>query len=50
MILQYESAQAVLHACLVSASDMKATVSGPKGRIDIYSPWFMTEGFFHYCK
>ncbi|MEO7978486.1 Gfo/Idh/MocA family oxidoreductase [Flavobacterium sp.] len=45
MILQYESAQAVLHAGLVSASDMKATVSGTKGRIDVNSPWFMTEGY-----
>ena len=45
MILQYESAQAVLHAGLVSASDMKATISGTSGRIDIDSPWFMTEGY-----
>ena len=45
MILQYESAQAVLHAGLVSASDMKATISGTKGRIDIDSPWFMTDGY-----
>jgi predicted dehydrogenase len=45
MILQYESAQAVLHAGLVSASDMKATISGTLGRIDINSPWFMTEGY-----
>lgn len=45
MILQYESAQAVLHAGLVSASDMKATISGTLGRIDINSAWFMTEGY-----
>ena len=45
MILQYESAQAVLHAGLVSASDMKATVSGTSGRIEIDSPWFMAEGY-----
>ena len=45
MILQYESAQAVLHAGLVSASDMKATISGTVGRIDVDSPWFMTEGY-----
>lgn len=45
MILQYESAQSVLHAGLVSASDMKATISGTNGRIDINSPWFMTEGY-----
>ncbi|MDR7210005.1 Gfo/Idh/MocA family oxidoreductase [Flavobacterium piscis] len=45
MILEYQSAQSVLHAGLVSASDMKATISGTKGRIDIDSPWFMTEGY-----
>lgn len=45
MILQYQSAQSVLHAGLVSASDMKATISGTQGRIDIDSPWFMTEGY-----
>jgi predicted dehydrogenase len=45
MILQYQSAQSVLHAGLVSASDMKATISGTHGRIDIDSPWFMTEGY-----
>lgn len=45
MILQYESAQSVLHAGLVSGSDMKATVSGTKGRIDIDTHWFMTEGY-----
>ena len=45
IILQYPSAQAVLHAGLVSASDMKATISGTQGRIEIQSPWFMTEGY-----
>jgi predicted dehydrogenase len=45
MILQYPAAQSVLHAGLVSASDMKATISGTRGRIDIDSPWFMTEGY-----
>jgi predicted dehydrogenase len=45
MILQYESAQSVLHAGLISASDMKATISGTQGRIDIDSPWFMTQGY-----
>jgi len=45
MILQYQSAQAVLHAGFVSTSDMKATISGTKGRIEIQSPWFMTVGY-----
>ncbi|OXA84296.1 Gfo/Idh/MocA family protein [Flavobacterium hercynium] len=45
MILQYELAQAVLHAGLVSASDMKASISGTNGRIELNSPWFMAEGY-----
>lgn len=45
MILQYEAAQAVLHAGFTSASDMKATISGTKGRIIINSPWFMADGY-----
>ena len=45
MILQYQSAQAVLHAGFVSTSDMKAIISGTKGRIEIQSPWFMAEGY-----
>ena len=45
MILQYQSAQAVLYAGFVSTSDMKAIISGTKGRIEIQSPWFMAEGY-----
>lgn len=45
MILQYESAQSVLHASIVSESDMKASISGSKGRIELNSPWFATEGY-----
>jgi predicted dehydrogenase len=45
MILQYEEAQAVLHAGFVSSSDMKASLSGTKGRIELNSPWFMAEGY-----
>lgn len=45
MILQYESAQAVLHAGFISASDMKANISGTQGRIELNSPWFMAEGY-----
>lgn len=45
MILQYQSAQAVLHAGFVSTSDMKATIGGNKGRIEIQPPWFMSEGY-----
>lgn len=45
MILQYESAQAVLHASIVSESEMKAVISGTKGRIELNAPWFMADGY-----
>lgn len=45
MILQYKSAQAVLHASIVSESDMKATISGTKGVIVLNSPWFVANGY-----
>lgn len=45
MILQYESAQSVLHASIVSESDMKASISGSKGRIELNSPWFIADGY-----
>lgn len=45
MMLQYQSAQAILHASFVSDSDMKASISGSQGRIEINSPWFMADGY-----
>jgi predicted dehydrogenase len=45
MILQYEEAQAVLHAGFISESDMKASISGTQGRIELNSPWFMADGY-----
>lgn len=45
MLLQYESAQSVLHASIVSESDMKAVISGTKGRIELNSPWFVADGY-----
>ncbi|MFV8466479.1 Gfo/Idh/MocA family protein [Flavobacterium sp. LB1P62] len=45
MILQYDNAQAVLHSSFLSSSNMKATISGTKGRINLNSPWFMTESY-----
>ncbi|MBE8723525.1 Gfo/Idh/MocA family protein [Flavobacterium hungaricum] len=45
MILQYKSAQAVLHASIVSDSDLKASISGTKGRIEINSPWYVADGY-----
>ncbi|MCP2027347.1 putative dehydrogenase [Flavobacterium sp. HSC-32F16] len=45
MILQYESAQSVLHASIVSESDMKAVIGGTKGRIELNAPWFVADGY-----
>ncbi|MDQ1164729.1 Gfo/Idh/MocA family protein [Flavobacterium sp. SORGH_AS_0622] len=45
MLLQYESAQSVLHASIVSESDMKASISGSIGRIELNSPWFVADGY-----
>ncbi|WP_163409711.1 Gfo/Idh/MocA family protein [Flavobacterium ajazii] len=45
MMLQYQSAQAILHVSFVSDSDMKATISGSLGRMEINSPWFMADGY-----
>ncbi|RYJ36457.1 Oxidoreductase domain-containing protein [Flavobacterium anhuiense] len=45
MILQYETAQSILHASIVSESDMKAIISGTKGRIELNAPWFVADGY-----
>jgi len=45
MILQYESAQSVLHASIVSESDMKAIISGTEGRIELNAPWYVADGY-----
>jgi predicted dehydrogenase len=45
MILQYESAQAILHASFVSESNMKATINGSQGRIELNAPWFIADGY-----
>lgn len=45
MILQYENAQSVLSASIVSESDMKANISGTKGHIQLNSPWFIADGY-----
>ncbi|MDP5201056.1 Gfo/Idh/MocA family protein [Flavobacterium sp. DG2-3] len=45
MILQYESAQSVLHASIVSDSDMKAVIAGTEGRIELNAPWFVADGY-----
>ncbi len=45
MILEYESAQSILHASIVSESDMKAVISGTKGRIELNAPWYVADGY-----
>ena len=45
IILQYESAQAVLHAGFVSSASMKASICGTKGSAELNSPWFMADGY-----
>ena len=45
MILQYENAQSILHASIVSESDMKATISGTKGHIQLNTPWYIADGY-----
>lgn len=45
MILQYESAQAILHASIVSDSNLKASISGTNGRIEINSPWYVPDEY-----
>jgi predicted dehydrogenase len=48
IILQYEKAQSVLHASIVSDSDMKASLNGTEGRIELNSPWFIADGYSLY--
>jgi predicted dehydrogenase len=45
MILQYEKAHAVLHSSFVASSNMVATISGAKGKINIHPVWHETQGY-----
>ncbi|HEU4789061.1 MAG TPA: Gfo/Idh/MocA family oxidoreductase [Flavobacterium sp.] len=45
IILQYETAQAILHSSFLSSSNLKATISGTQGRINLNSPWYMAESY-----
>ncbi len=45
MILQYHNAQAVLHSSFVNTSDMKVTISGSKGRIELNPLWYMAQSY-----
>jgi predicted dehydrogenase len=45
MILQYKNAHAVLHSSFVASSNMVATISGTKGKINIHPVWHETQGY-----
>jgi predicted dehydrogenase len=45
MLLQYDTAQAVLYAGLLSNSNMKASIMGTKGRININRIWHMAQSY-----
>lgn len=45
MILQYENAQAILHCSFVSTSNIKATINGTKGSINLNTPWYKAQSF-----
>jgi len=45
MILQYDNAQAILHSSFVSSSEMKATISGTEGRINLNPFWYEAQSY-----
>jgi predicted dehydrogenase len=45
MILQYENAQAILHSSFVSTSNIKATINGTKGRINLNTLWHQAQSY-----
>ncbi|TRX16021.1 Gfo/Idh/MocA family oxidoreductase [Flavobacterium franklandianum] len=45
MILQYDNAQAILHSSFVSSSNIKATINGTKGRINLNTIWHQTQSY-----
>lgn len=45
MILQYENAQAILHSSFVSISNIKATINGTKGRINLNTLWHQAQSY-----
>lgn len=45
MILQYPDAQAILYAGINTTSEMKATISGTEGRINLNPTWHMAESY-----
>jgi len=45
MILQYDNAQAILHSSFVSTSNMKATINGTEGRINLNALWHEAQSY-----
>jgi predicted dehydrogenase len=45
MILQYDKAQAILHSSFVSTSNIKATINGTKGRINLNTMWYQAQSY-----
>jgi predicted dehydrogenase len=45
MILQYDSAQAILHSSFVSKSNMTATINGTKGTINLNALWHEAQSY-----
>ncbi|WP_281299392.1 Gfo/Idh/MocA family protein [Flavobacterium limnophilum] len=45
MILQYDNAQAILHSSFVSTSNIKATINGSKGRINLNTLWHEAQSY-----
>ncbi len=45
MILHYKNAQAILHCSFVSNSNIKATINGTKGRINLNTLWYQAQSY-----
>lgn len=45
MILHYENAQAILHSGFASTSNIKATINGTKGRINLNTLWHVAQSY-----
>lgn len=45
MILQYDNAQAVLHSSFISTSNMKATINGTEGTINLNPLWHQAQSY-----
>lgn len=45
MILHYENAQAILHCSFVSNSNIKATINGTQGRVNLNTLWYQAQSY-----